>query len=91
MKTIAAIMLTLWLAGCSMLPATYDNNEYLLLAQLEANTVMINKGCDDNAFVESRIPELEKETTIELHTISEDNLPSDISTEQVLKLMLMIK
>ena len=59
MKTIAAIALTLWLTGCGLLPATYDNNEYLLLAQLEANTVMINKSCDDNAYVESRIPDLE--------------------------------
>jgi len=35
--------------------------------------------------------ELEKETEIQLHTISEDNLPSDISTEEVLKIMIMIK
>ena len=35
--------------------------------------------------------ELQKEVEVQLHTISEDNLPEDISTEQVLKLMLIVK
>ena len=35
--------------------------------------------------------ELQKEVEVQLHTISEDNLPEEISTEQVIKLMLIIK
>ena len=58
-RLIAAIALTLALTGCGLLPATYDNNEYLLLSRLEANVVMINEVCGNAELVESRIPDLE--------------------------------
>lgn len=59
--------LTLGLVGCSLIPPQYDNNEYEILARLETNVVMINERCDDTAFVESRIPDLEFDARL-LHT-----------------------
>ena len=60
MKTILlTVILTLGITACSLLPAKYDNNEYELLARLEAITSMINEECDNIEFVKSHIPMLE--------------------------------
>lgn len=56
---IAAIALSILVAGCGLIPQKYDNNEYELLARLETNASIINERCDDTAFVESRLPDLE--------------------------------
>jgi hypothetical protein len=61
------IFVAIFLAGCSLFPQEYDNNEYELLARLETSVVLINENCDDNSIVSSYIPELEYNARL-LHT-----------------------
>lgn len=58
-NTVTALLLTLGLAACGMVPQKYDNNEYELLARLEARTVIINENCDDTEVVKSHIEALD--------------------------------
>ncbi len=57
-KVILAMVLTLGLTSCSLFPTEYDNNEYEMLARLEANVSMIHEDCSTE-FVNERTPMLE--------------------------------
>ena len=59
MKNRITALLLLGLAGCAMIPQQYDNNEYELLARLEARTVIINENCDNEDVVKSHIEALD--------------------------------
>jgi len=50
-----------------MVPQSYDNNEYEILARLETSVVLINENCGNNDVVRSYIPELEYNARL-LHT-----------------------
>ena len=67
MKKFTALFFVLLLTSCSLIPQQYDNNEYELLARLETNVAIINEKCDDEAFVESRLFDLEYDAKL-LHT-----------------------
>ena len=67
MKQATVLIIVAFLVGCTLLPQRYDNNEYELLARLETNVAMINERCDDEAFVESRLSDLEYDARL-LHT-----------------------
>jgi hypothetical protein len=57
-KILLALTLTLGLSACSLIPQQYDNNEYEMLARLEANVAMINEDCSTE-YVESRLGVME--------------------------------
>lgn len=56
-------------AGCSLLPPEYDNNEYELLARVEATARVINQRCDNTEYVRQKIHTLVDDAEV-LYTYS---------------------
>jgi len=81
-----ALILTLGLVGCGLLPTQdYDNNEYELLARIDTNAEIIQANCDNTEFVESRVPELEFDARL-LHNYT-FHIPSNTEVFEIAKIL----
>jgi len=69
MKLKIVLLSLVFLAGCAVLPADFDNNEYELLTRLETSAAIMNENCNDRDVVVSYLAIFEYDARL-LHTYS---------------------
>lgn len=66
-KLMISLTLVVFLAGCSVLPQVYDNNEYELLARLETTVRLMQDDCAERDIILGELPRLIHDAEL-LHT-----------------------
>lgn len=85
MKIHLILLIAILASGCSLIPPSYDNNEYLQFAKLETHARFLHTECSDPVKVRARLNEMHFE--VEVLTSYSFYLPRNSDIFEVTKIL----